>query len=127
MFVLGPVDLLKVIGVALGSAIACGVALALVLQLAPFIGFFRFFLMAGLGYAVAEAVTKYTRKQGTVVGVIAVVAVVIGVIGGQAVFFLVNGTNLVVAIFTAVAVSLLSLWSLLGLAIAAFVAFRRVR
>jgi hypothetical protein len=49
------------------------------------------------------------------------------VIGGQAVFFLVNGTNLVVAIITAVAVSLLSLWSLLGLAIAAFVAFRRVR
>src|SRR6478672_1827075 len=39
MFELRPLDYLKAIGAALGASIACGVVLALVLQMVPFLGF----------------------------------------------------------------------------------------
>ena len=127
MFVLGPLDYLKVIGVALGASIACGIALALVLQLVPFLGILRFFLMAGLGYTVAEAVTRFTRKQGKVVGIVAGLSAVIGVIVGSAALYMVGGANVVLAFMAASASAVLPLWNLLGLVVAAFMAYSRTR
>jgi hypothetical protein len=127
MFVLSPADYLKAIGTALGASIVCGAVVALALHLAPFLGILRFFLMAGLGYAVAEAMLRFTRKRGTVVGAIAGIAVVIGVIVGQALFFLVGGADPVLAFMVATATAILPIWSLLGVVVAAAVAFSRVR
>jgi hypothetical protein len=127
MFVLSPTDYLKAIGTALAASIVCGAVVTLVLHLAPFLGILRFFLMAGLGYAVAEALLRFTRKRGTVVGVIAGLAVVIGVIVGQAAFFLLGGADPVLAFMVAAATAILPVWSLLGVVVAAVVAFSRVR
>jgi hypothetical protein len=126
--VLGPRDYLKAIGAGLGSAILAGVAVALLLNMVPFLGFLRFFVMAGLGYVVGEAVSRLTgNKQGNVLGIIAGVAVVIGVIVGQAGLLIVGGVDPVVAIVGSALSNLFSIWNLLGLAVAAFVAFSRAR
>jgi hypothetical protein len=128
MFTLGPLDYLKAIGAALGASSACGVVLALMLQMVPFLGFLRFFLMVGVGYVVGDAVTRLTRgKRGTVVGVIAGVSVVIGIILGQAGLYIVGGAFPLLAITVAIATHVLQIWSLFGLVVAAVVAYMRVR
>jgi hypothetical protein len=128
MFELRPLDYLKAIGAALGASIVCGVVLALVLQMVPFLGFLRFFLMVGVGYVVGDAVTRLTGgKRGTVVGVIAGVSVPIGMILGLAALFIVGGAIPVLAITVAVASTLFQIWSLLGVVVAAAVAFTRAR
>src|SRR4051812_8829736 len=128
IFVLSPLDYLKAVGAALIASVVAGAVLALLLQMAPFLGILRFFLMAGLGYVVGEAVSRCTgRKRGNVLGVIAGIAVVIGVIVGQAVFFMSTGGDAVLAFPVAVASAVLPIWSLLGLVVAAAVAFSRAR
>jgi hypothetical protein len=128
MFVLGPVDYLKAIGAGLGSAILAGIVLARVLHLVPFLGFLRFFLMAGFGYVVGEAVSRLTgNKQGNILGIIAGLAVVVGAIVGQAVFYIANGANPMLALSVAFATAVFQIWSLLGLVVAAAVAFSRAR
>jgi hypothetical protein len=127
MFTLSPLDFLTVTGIALAASIVCGVVVAFALHLAPFLGILRFFLMAGLGYAVGEALLRFTRKRGTIVGVIAGLSVVVGVIVGQAAFFVLGGADPVLAIAVSAFQSFLSIWSLLYLAVAAVIAFTRVR
>lgn len=127
MFTLSPADYLKAIGTALAASIVCGAVVALVLHMAPFLGILRFFLMAGLGYTVAEALLRFTRKRGTVVGVITGISVVLGVIVGQALFFLLGGADPALAFMVATATAILPIWSLLGVVVAAVVAFSRVR
>ena len=127
MFELGPIDYLKVSGIALGAAIGCGVALTLMLGMVPFLGILRLLLMAGLGYVVSEAILKFSRKRGNVVGIIAALAAVIGVIVGPAALFIVGGGNPVLALVVAASLAFRDLWSILSLAVAAAVAYSRVR
>jgi hypothetical protein len=128
MFELRPLDYLKAIGAALGASIVCGVVLALALQMVPFLGFLRFFLMVGVGYVVGDAVTRLTRgKRGTTVAVIAGASVPIGLILGQAGLYIVGGAYPLLAITVAVATHLLQIWSLFGVVVAAVVAYMRVR
>lgn len=132
MFVLRPKDYLKAIGASLGAGIGTAIVLTLILALVPFAGFLRLFLMAGFGYVVGEAVSKATgNKSGNILGVIAALGVPLGLILGQAGFFMVNGVPPVLALEAATAVffreSFRQIWSLFGLAVAAFIAFSRGR
>jgi hypothetical protein len=134
MFVLRPVDYLKAIGAGLGSAIVAGAALALILNLVPFLGILRILLMVGFGYVVGEAVNRFTgNKQGNVLGIIAAASIPIGMILAQASFFLVNGAPPELALIASGALfirqisSLRELWTLLGIVLAAAVAYSRAR
>jgi hypothetical protein len=128
MFVLRPLDYLKAIGAALVASVAAGVVVALLLHMVPFLGILRFFLMAGVGYVVGEAVSRFTgRKRGTVLGVIAGIAAVIGVIVGQAAFFTAGGADVILALAVAATTAVWPIFSLLGLVVAAAVAFTQAR
>lgn len=68
---------LRAIGTALGMAIVCGIAWALVGTLVPFL-LFNFLLAAGVGYAIGEVVSlSVNRKRGTGLATIAGVAVAV--------------------------------------------------
>jgi hypothetical protein len=132
MFVLRPLDYLKAIGAALGAGIGAAIVLTLIQALVPGAGFLRLFLMAGFGYVVGEAVNRATgNKSGNVLGVIAALGIPIGLIGAQAGFFMVSGVPPLLALEAATAVflreSFRQLWAILGLAVAAFIAFSRAR
>jgi hypothetical protein len=128
MFVLGPTDFLRAIGAALGAGFGGGIVLVLLLSMVPFAGILRIVIMAGLGYVVGEAVSRATRnKQGNVLGVIAALGVPAGLILAQAGLFIVGGANPTIAIAAATAATFFGLGNLLGLAVAAAVAFSRAR
>ncbi|MFN8637464.1 MAG: hypothetical protein U0893_26735 [Chloroflexota bacterium] len=128
MFVLGPLDYLKAIGGALAGGIGGSIALILIRDLVPFAGILGILLMAGLGYVTGEAVARCCRrKSGNVLGVIAALGVVFGLILARAGIFIIGGNHPVVAFAVAAASLVFPLWNVLGLAIAAFVAFSRAR
>jgi len=128
MFVLSPLDYLKAIGAALGGGIGGAIVLTLVLDLVPFAGFLRFFIMAGLGYVVGEAVSRATgNKQGNVLGVIAALGVPVGLIAAQAGLYMVGGAPPALAVAGASVGLFRSIWTLFGLLVAAAVAYSRAR
>jgi hypothetical protein len=132
MFVLRPQDYLRAIGAALGAGIGGAIVLTLVLSMVPFAGFLRLFLMAGFGYVVGEAVSKATgNKSGNVLGVFAALGIPIGMILAQAGFFMVGGAPPLLALAGATVAlfgeSFRQIWTLFGLAVAAFIAFSRAR
>lgn len=128
MFVLGPLDYLRAIGGALAGGIGGSIALILIRDLMPFAGILGILLMAGLGYVTGEAVTRCSRhKSGNVLGVIAAFGVILGLVIVRAGIFIVGGAHPIVAFAAAAASLVLPLWNVLGLAIAAFVAFSRAR
>jgi hypothetical protein len=128
MFVLGPLDYLKALGGALGAGIGGAVVLTLLLSMVPRVGFLGIILMAGLGYVVGEAVSLATRrKRGNILGVIAALGVIFGLIAAHAGLFILGGAQPLVAFAAASASLVLSIWNLLGLAVAAVIAFSRAR
>jgi hypothetical protein len=132
MYVLRPIDYLKAIGSSLGAGIGAAIVLVLIQALVPGAGFVRLFLMAGFGYVVGEAVNRATgNKSGNILGVIAALGIPIGMIGAQAAFFMVSGAPPLLALEAATAVflreNIRNLFAILGLAVAAFIAFSRAR
>ena len=132
MFVIRPQDFLKAVGTSLGAGIGAAIVLILIQAMVPGAGFVRLFLMAGFGYVVGEAVNRATgNKTGNVLGVIAALGIPIGLIGAQAAFFMVSGAPPLLALEAATAVflreNLRNLFAILGVAVAAFIAFSRAR
>jgi hypothetical protein len=133
MFDVRPLDYLRAIGGGLAGGASGGFALILFRELIPgagmfFRGIFYVAILAAVGYGVGTAVAGSTRrKQGTWLGVIAAFAVPLGLVLGQAIFFVINGANPVVALVAGFVPLLGSAWNLLALLVAMAVAFSRAR
>lgn len=128
MFQVGPLGYLRAVGGALGAAIGGALALRLLQVMVPALGFLGILLMVGLGYIVGEATSLATgRKRGTALGIIAAVALPVGLIVARASIFVVGGADPLLGILVAAASLLSPIWTLLAVAVGAFVAYTRVR
>jgi hypothetical protein len=128
MFVVSPLDYLKGVAGGLVASIGGGFGLTLMLSTIPRLGFLSIFLMAGLGYIVGEGMALATRrKRSRGLAIIAVLLVPIGLIVARAGLFTLGGADPLLAVVGAAVLLVDSIWSLLGLGFAMFIAYTRVR
>lgn len=82
-------DYLKAILIGLGAALGLGIIWLLVRSVAPYLSFFNFFLAAGVGYGIGQAISlSVNRKRGRLLKVVASLCMIIAfVIGNQVLFF----------------------------------------
>ena len=127
MFDVRPMDLVRGSLAGVAASAAGGLAL-LSLSAMPGVGFFGFILMALLGYLVGEAASRAARRRRSrTLGWATVLALPLGLVLGQAAFFmLVGGAPAAFAVPAAIAMLVTPIWSLLLLALAAWVAYQRV-
>ncbi len=127
MFDVRPPDLVRGFLSGVAASAAGGLVLMFVSAM-PGVGFFGFILMALLGYGVGEAASAAARRRhGRSLGWATVLAVPLGLVLGRAAFFmLVSGAPAALAITAAVAMLVSSIWSLLLVGLAMWIAYMRV-
>jgi hypothetical protein len=129
MYQVGVLDYVKAIVAGLVVGPLAGAGLTLLFLLVPLLGFLNLFVMAGFGFIVGEAVARAVpRKSGTALSVIAALAVPVGLIVGRSALWVIGGGVDPTAAAISVAFSLVrSIWDLLGLGMAIFIAYTRIR
>ncbi len=128
MFDIKPMGYVRAVGAALGAGVGGAVVLTLVQGTMPFFGLFGLLFMAAFGYVVGEAVSlAVRRKQGNQLGMIAAAGVCVGLIVVRTLMFMMSSAPPELALIGALVSIGGSIWGLLGVALAAGIAFSRAR